>query len=365
MKNVGLVTWYRGTNYGSTLQAYATRIALERLSARVRFVRSFERPFNLHNTRVNLFSRLRIRRVSPLATCPFPAERQAFASFLKQQFPEVLPVSSCGYRRMLSSTDLFLCGSDQIWNCRHGFNPFLFLDFAGSARKASYSSSIGTGDVPSEYREQVKKLLKDFTHIGVREESTRKALAEVTGREDICTVLDPVFLLTAKDWTELLEAQRTTAAPSKPYVFCYFVGKASLHAEHLAKIKEATGLEDALLLPSNDTPLETLSGATRVESAGPMEFLRLLSGASAVLTDSFHGSALSIVFGRQFFNVKRFSDSDPASQNSRLYDLCKLFSIDNRFLEDGMPGAIDYTAVSARLEDLRAQSISFLKELLR
>ena len=68
-----------------------------------------------------------------------------------------------------------------------------------------------------------------------------------------------------------------------------------------------TGLEDALLLPSNDTPLETLSGATRVENAGPMEFLRLLSGASAVLTDSFHGSALSIVFGRQFFKIAALS----------------------------------------------------------
>jgi hypothetical protein len=140
------------------------------------------------------------------------------------------------------------------------------------------------------------------------------------------------------------------------------VGKASLYEGYLQKFKAISELDHALILPSNDFPLETISGAERIEDAGPREFISLLSGADAVLTDSFHGSALSINLGKQFYCVKRFSDADPLSQNSRLYDLFSLFGIGDRFLENGEPEKIDYKAARKRLKELRTESLSFLKK---
>ena len=383
MKRVGLVTWYRGTNYGSVLQAYALRKALENLGCKVYYLRSFNRPFTLKNIKINLFSKYRIKRRNPLDDCPFPAQRMRFAEFIKESFPERLPISRCCYRRMLKDTSVFMSGSDQIWNCRHNFDPFLFLDFAGDVKRVSYASSIGTGEIPAEYRSEVKSLLSDFSYIGVREKSAETALSALTGRKDIKTVLDPTFLLSAEEWQDFAQGSGYKNLPEdhkhlpeghKPlpnshghlpkgkYIFCYFVGKASLYEKYLQKLKNISGLDHALILPSNEFPLETISGAERIEDAGPREFISLLSGADAVLTDSFHGSALSINLGKQFYCVKRFSDADPHSQNSRLYDLFSLFGIGDRFLENGEPGKIDYKAVNKRLKELRAESLSFLKK---
>ena len=268
--------------------------------------------------------------------------------------------------------------------------PFLFLDFAGDVKRVSYASSIGTGEIPAEYKSEVKSLLSGFSHIGVREKSAETALSALTGRKDIKTVLDPTFLLSSEEWQDfaqgsgykhlpedhkhLLEGHKPLPKDHKhlpnrykhllkgKYIFCYFVGKASLYEGYLQKLKAISGLDRAVLLPSNDFPLETISGAERIENAGPREFISLLSGADAVLTDSFHGSALSINLGKQFYCVKRFSDADPLSQNSRLYDLFSLFGIGDRFLENGEPGKIDYKAVSNRLKELRTESLSFLKK---
>ena len=390
MKRVGLVTWYRGTNYGSVLQAYALRKALENSGCKVYFLRSFNRPFTLKNIKINFFSKYRINRRNPLDDCPFPAQKERFAEFIKESFPERLPISRCGYRRMLKDTSVFMSGSDQIWNCRHNFDPFLFLDFAEDVKRVSYASSIGTGEIPAEYKSEVKSLLSGFSHIGVREKSAETALSALTGRKDIKTVLDPTFLLSSEEWQDfaqgsgykhlpedhkhLLEGHKPLPKDHKhlpnrykhllkgKYIFCYFVGKASLYEGYLQKLKAISGLDRAVLLPSNDFPLETISGAERIENAGPREFISLLSGADAVLTDSFHGSALSINLGKQFYCVKRFSDSDPLSQNSRLYDLFSLFGIGDRFLENGEPEKIDYKAARKRLKELRTESLSFLKK---
>ena len=376
MKRVGLVTWYRGTNYGSVLQAYALRKALKNSGCKAYFLRSFNRPFTLKNIKINLFSKYRINRRNPLDDCPFPAQKERFAEFIKESFPERLQISRCGYRRMLKDTSVFMSGSDQIWNCRHNFDPFLFLDFAGDVKRVSYASSIGTGEIPAEYKGEVKALLSGFSYIGVREKSAETALSALTGRKDIKTVLDPTFLLSAEEWQDFAQGSGHKNLPEghKPlpnsykhllkgkYIFCYFVGKASLYEGYLQKLKAISGLDRTVLLPSNDFPLETISGAERIEDAGPGEFISLLSGADAVLTDSFHGSALSINLGKQFYCVKRFSDSDPLSQNSRLYDLFSLFGIGDRFLENGEPGKIDYKAVSNRLKELRTESLSFLKK---
>lgn len=362
MKRVGLVTWYRGTNYGSVLQAYALRKALENLGCKVYYLRSFNRPFTLKNIKINLFSKYRIKRRNPLDDCPFPAQRMRFAEFIKESFPERLPISRCGYRRMLKDTSVFMSGSDQIWNCRHNFDPFLFLDFAGDVKRVSYASSIGTGEIPAEYKDEVKALLSDFSYIGVREKSAETALSALSGRKDIKTVLDPTFLLNAEDWKYFAQGSDYKHLPKDKYIFCYFVGKASGYTEYLHKLKAFSGLDKAILLPSNDFPLENIYGAERIEDAGPREFIYLLSGAAAVLTDSFHGSALSLNLGKQFYCVKRFSDADPLSQNSRLYDLFSLFGIGGRFLENGEPEKLDYKVVNIRLEELRAQSSAFLKK---
>ena len=361
MKTIGLVTWYLGANYGSVLQAYALRQALLREGYDVYYPRFFEWPFTLRNIKVNFFTRFGIRRKKLLADCPYPQQKEKFLSLFRDEFPSKLPVTCLQNRIMCRGTDLFMAGSDQIWNCYDHFRSFEFLGFAGKKRRVSYASSIGTGDIPEQYREKVKDYLGKFSHIGVREKNAEKVLKELTGRDDIRTVLDPTFLLTPEEWDSF--AGKTSFVPpvSGDYIFCYFLRRPTDYTEAIRKVMELTGIGQAVLLPSCYFPSDIPHGVTLVDNAGPREFIKALRGASYVLTDSFHGTALSINFSKQFSNLKRFDDSDPASQNSRLCDLAERFGTGNRFFDGELPEPIDYNIVSSRLSTLRKESLDFLK----
>ena len=59
------------------------------------------------------------------------------------------------YDQITSETDLFITGSDQIWNpyCG-GYNPMMFLEFADNAKRVAYSSSISQPTIPIEIKDR-------------------------------------------------------------------------------------------------------------------------------------------------------------------------------------------------------------------
>ena len=340
-KNIGLVTWFGTPNYGTSLQAYALYKALEERGCNVKIIRRFKEPFNLKNIKDNFFYAHGIRRFWKYGRDRFPAKTRG------------------DLHRLLESTDLFVAGSDQLWNCRDHFRGFEFLEFAVGKKKISYATSIGTAEIPDEYKEKVKEYLSDFQYISLREQSGASSIAEVTGRDDIATVLDPVLLQDREFWESFSGSARQTPAMPEGYVLYYILKKvpsaASLPRDDRRK---------AVIIPSGENPDFTLPGATIVPDAGLREFVALVRGASLVVTDSFHGTALAIALERQFVNLKRFSDSDIASQNIRLKDLLDRLGIDDRTWQGEMPAPIDYAPVRARLEILRKESAAYLEKAL-
>lgn len=363
-KRIGLVTWYLGANYGSTLQAYALTHELERQGHKVTLLRYFKYPLSLKFIKVNTFTKFGIKRPRALADCPFPVKRKRFLDFFRKEFRTYLPNDPIRYALFLKRTDVFMSGSDQLWNCYDHFRGFEFLEFAKNNKKVSYATSIGTSDIPSEFHEKVRSYLSKYESISVREKTGAQALERITGRKDIRVVLDPTFLLDRKDWEIFAEgAGKDFNLPDK-YIFCYLLRKGTDFSGIIERIKKQTGIGEVMLFPSNENPLLDVAGTTRIENAGPREFIKALLNADYVVTDSFHGSALSINLGKQFLNLKRFDDADPASQNSRLYDLPALFGVSSRFYEGSLPETIDYSVVGNRLGELRKDSRDYLKSIL-
>lgn len=100
------------------------------------------------------------------------------------------------------------------------------------------------------------------------------------------------------------------------------------------------------------------------------DFIKLLNGAELVITNSFHGAALSINLGKQFYCFRRFSDNDNKSQNSRIYDLLELFDIQNRLIDehdeiiDLLKKQIDYSEVHNKLNKMREKSKNTLLNVI-
>lgn len=360
-KHISLVTWYAKPNYGTTLQAYALYRTIERLGYTIDVLRYFRYPFNLLNIKDNIFSLLGIRRFWKYPSEPYPEKMYRIRRFCSTHMTERVVLSPISCSLMLDQTDILVAGSDQLWNCHDHFRPFEFLGFASGIKKISYGTSIGTADIPEQYHGAVRRYLSDFSSISLREQSGVDAIASLTGRKDVCKVLDPTFLVTADEWKHI--ASDIPGLPER-YILCYLLADNKDYPRIVEQIRSQTGIKDVLIVPSGENPHFSVTGSNIHGDAGIEDFLRLLSGASLVVTDSFHGMALSINLSRDFIALRRFDDDDSSSQNSRIYDLFDTLGIPSRFYDGTIPPDIDYAAVQKTLALLWTESMGYLVKAL-
>lgn len=344
-KKICLVTWLGTGNFGTFLQAYALSDKLGSLGYSVTvpevcsFVYGMKRicgiassPSSAVSRNLSLFDRIAGRIVIPSRL--------------------FLPFLNFGY-------DIFISGSDQIWNTNFRYSPENFLDFTcDGKRRISYASSIGASSFSPCSEPEVTRLLQRYAAISLRERTGVDAVRSLTGRPDIEKVADPVFLLSPEEWSGFSEFP--SGAPDGEYAVCYFVGKSEEYAEVLESQRDLHPSYRFICVPSVENGVPDLPGLEMVPNLSAAEFLGLLKGASLVITDSFHASAFSVIFDRNLCVLKRFRDVDKASQNSRLDD----------FFEEYAPGGYyPYTHASGsyrtdNMELLRRKSMDFLKKAL-
>ena len=107
----------------------------------------------------------------------------------------------------------------------------------------------------------------------------------------------------------------------------------------------------------------------KIEAVGPEEFLALIKGSKYVFTDSFHCSVFSIIFEKDFYVFRRFSDEQKISTNSRIENLLSMFDLNNRMCSADTSltdlEEINYNFIQYRLEDLRMESKRHLFRALK
>lgn len=361
-KNISIVTWLGYGNYGTSLQSYSLHRKLKDLGYNVNILSeySYTGKSSISERISNLLRQIKFNtRLYYLQS----TKLQKLHKFQKEKYNRKFILTGTQFEDMLTHTDVFITGSDQIWNTEHNYLPFMFLDFARDVKRVAYASSIGTNNIPEKYRDKVKNHLAKFSKIGVREKTAVKIISELLDRNDITQVADPTFLLTPKDWEDVSqEAFFEKEMPSK-YILCYFIGNRPEYAEYLKKIKHTYGVDNVLLIPSKETPNIHLNDVTIYNDAGPCEFVRLIKDASVVCTDSFHATALSMNFSKNFVVFKRFADSDTSSQNSRIYDLLNEFGLSTRIYAPDVKdwkNIIQYTEIQKAINEKRTSSLNFL-----
>ncbi|PYG87800.1 polysaccharide pyruvyl transferase [Ruminiclostridium sufflavum DSM 19573] len=250
--------------------------------------------------------------------------------------------------------DIYITGSDQVWNDDIlGLCEGYFLTFVkNESLKASYAASIGKDTISPAYAERLKKYLDSFDFISVREEAAKAAL-ENAGLKAVLTVLDPVFLLGPEAYEDLM-----TKPAIDDYVFIYCFDS-NEQCYSLAKI----------LAERNHLKTISFSGWFNkfhtdyfVNTASPAEFLSYLRNAEYVVTNSFHGTAFSILFEKEFYSVP------PVSRVSRIESLLYAVNLQDRMLHNNEKleaiEAIDYQAVKGYLSQGIEKSKAYLKSVI-
>ena len=265
-----------------------------------------------------------------------------------------------------------LVGSDQVWNSKlfpdHPETVLSYaLDFAASWRNTvAYASSFGRSSfVPSDATEKAEaEAIKNIRHVSVREKSGVE-ICRTLGVE-AKHVLDPMMLCNMKHYHALL-AKATVPVPDG-YGLC-FVRHAGPHLDpnRLSNYVDLPFMNVAgpgidLNTAETDYPL------TNVETVE--NWIKTIYHSEYVLTDSFHGAALSIVFGKQFIVVYGAMSED--SGLDRFRSLLGLFQLEDRMYpttwdaitDHAYAKKIDFDKVHKRLDELRAESLAWLKDAL-
>lgn len=340
MKKVGIITFYSSNNYGALLQAYSLSKKIRELSADVSFV-FFEDAPKQESIPANIPPF--IRKVKEESNI----RNQNFDSFREQYLPGVR-----FYPDIDNDFDIFVVGSDQVWNRDIvGPDDRFFLSFASDSKKASYAANFGKVNGGGTDEETLSSLLYGFgDRISVRETSGADYLSQIMNH-DITVSLDPTLLTKKEDWLPFLEE-----SVDEPYLLFIMLQ----NDMKLIKKAEALATEKNLRLRLLTVSYFPPAGFEPWSRVSVPHYLNMINNASYVVTSSFHGLAFSLIFQKQF-EVWPLQ-GNMADRNGRMTDLLKSLGLSHR-IENGN-STIDYTEVSESIATMRTKSLEYLKKII-
>lgn len=356
----GILTIYKTGNYGATLQAYATKRAIEDLGVQADII-----PYCAKSIENKIDKDFIQKRGLP-GTAVALVEKLYYHPRMKKTLGWVAGyapgpmLTRADLPRLEKEYDVFIAGSDQIWNpdIQHGDHSYL-LDFVSDpAKRCSYASSFGADRLTGDYAALCKAELSRFRVLTVREASGADLVQQLTGRRPP-VVLDPTMLLPAARWEAMLPPARIRG----PYTFVYQMAHSPLLAALAARVQRARGGRiDFVPFP--------IGGLCRFHmhlGLAPLEWARCVHDAQFVLTDSFHGLVFSILFHRPFYYVVT---SDTVKKRlGRATTLLASLGLSDRMLTSAdqldLDAAIDWAEVDTRLAALRESSLAQLKRMVQ
>lgn len=368
---VGLMTCFVD-NYGACLQAYALQQTIIKSGNDVDIIKyigeqGYEPDRGWKKWIRNPLFRW-VRKKTNL-NYNFYCERKEAFDLFRDNYLKFSSISFHSFKELknkANSYDMFVCGSDQIWNPNlyHGNNPSYYLDFAQKGKKRiAYAPSLGISKVPTEYQESMRELLNRMDVLSSREKTGSNIVEELCGRK--CrTVLDPTLLLTREEWNTIIEKPSVT----KKYIFCYVFGDQEYIGRFIRKVREKTQLP-ILAIPFSER--ERTSDFQEVKGAGPQDFVRLIQYASLVITDSFHATAFSCNLNTPFYCLLRNRDGDKNNMNSRVLDLLSMLKLEDRLItgdgdiSNNISLDVDFSLSNKILSEKRDEDMKFLFESLK
>lgn len=349
VRKVGIVTLFGLDNYGNRLQNLAVHQLLKDrgCSATSLVIRSNYPRGILSEAKGSLRAILHGRAASH--------RLMRFRSFNRQMNHQRF-LSESGVRRSRDHYDCFITGSDQVWNPHfiksHG--PY-FLDWALEHQRIALAPSFGVDEIPAHFVESYTRWLNGFPALSVREDAGADLIHRFTGRH-AQVLIDPTLALGCDQW----RAQASgSLQPSSPYLLTYFLGQMS--EDRWALIDQFCRTHELRLVP--------LSDPTHPEfySAGPAEFLDLIDHAACVFTDSFHGSAFSLILETPLVIFDR--EASTVSMSSRLETFARTFGLAHRvYPQCGLDQCLsmDYKDATELLQVKRREFHEYLdRELAR
>jgi len=377
---IGIITHPVIYNYGGILQNYALQQVLKDMGHEVYTID------RLPKTKLII----KILSVGKRALLKLTGKKVKLRSWQTQKESDIINKNTRGFvKKYIQTTssiftdteikkihkkydfDAYIVGSDQVWrrNDAHGNNDeFLaFLKNNNQVKKIAYSASFGVSEweFNGEETKRFQKLAQLFDAISVREDAG-VGLCKNYLNVEAQHLVDPTMLLTKEKFISLVEKEKTQK--NEGSLFCYVLDRNKDKNQIINEIGKKLELKDFEVLPEQNFKMEYKDDFDINKCVFPKieQWLKAFMDAEFIITDSFHGTAFSILFNKPFIAIVNKSRGA-----SRFYSLLKTFDLENRAInqEDELSLSlldeeIDFERVNKILDDEKKKSFNFLTSVL-
>lgn len=353
MKKVCIASFCEWSSFGSVLQALALQRTVRAMGCDVFTVRPGRKPLpqwrwcasggkNVKRWVMDLHRFLIRERISSgyLRRNAFIEENVQLVHYRDEQ----------DKNGAMPAADIYLAGSDQVWNPLR-IRPEFFLEFVPEGKKRfSYAASMGVTKIPPEREGVFADLIRKFDTVSVREEDNAPVISRFTD-VPVQVHIDPVFMLDRETWKQYASPYKV----DRPYVLVYALyWDKSLNAQ-LRRLHRETGMD---IIAVSDH-LQRVYATKRVYDADIGQFLWLIDHAEAVVSSSFHGIALSVIFNKKLVAV-----NNPQAP-SRVACLLERLQVDGMTIAELTgPCKIDYDAVNGKIAEAADAGRAYLREVV-
>lgn len=377
MFKIGIITISKINNYGADLQAYALqkKLVLMGYNAEIIDYLFYKHPLFKRERQSEPFYQFPLKKrmkewILPvyerIKSFPYKQARKerekAFHSF-HQEHTNYSKDTFHNYSelfRWIPEYDIYCTGSDQVWNpnCYTSLFPYLLSFVPNDKKKISYASSFGVSTLPTDAIDKYKNELCKYHHIAVREKKGIEIIKEIANKE-ATIVVDPTLLLTKNEWSKIA---RTDKVPDNPYILLYVLKDSSFITKTALQLSQKYGLP-IIRICKGTYRQDSHTSIQNIMDAGPQDFLGLFMKASIILTNSYHGTIFSLIFEKIFYTILKANTDN----NSRQQNLLSELKLENRLIYEPQfkeQPALDYSAINQRIQTLRLQSESYLKNAI-
>ncbi|MDY6402563.1 MAG: polysaccharide pyruvyl transferase family protein [Bacteroidales bacterium] len=353
---IGIITQPLTTNYGGILQNYALQYVLKEEGHDV-FTFDLGR-YNILDWAILLakiiVNKLLGKKVVFPMTPSLNKRREApLRQFVKEHINLIEPRTVRPKNRSVAQygLDCLIVGSDQVWRPRYTLHiSDMFISFypKDDVLKLSYAASFGTDiwEFSKSETSTCKQLVKKFKGVSVRENSGVRLCKEFLG-VNATHVLDPTLLLQSSEYCKLCEGLKRKDS----FVFAYILDTRDCILDEIKEFAERRGL-----------PVLIKRAGRELDDSDSIElWLSYFRDAAFVITDSFHGTAFSINFNKEFLVY-----GNEERGNSRFSSLLSVFNLKGRMVEhvDNTIPPIDWQEVNTVLLKERERSMMWLQSVL-
>jgi len=269
----------------------------------------------------------------------------------------------------------FVQGSDQLFNNQlyHAFGKIITLDWVYSyKKKIAYAASFGHDYKRmrpelwgSDFdRAEMAHFMQQFDAFSVRELSACYITKEHFGI-DAEWVLDPVFLCGRGVFDKLAD-DGIGSLPQEKFLFSYILDPDIKKGNVLKYCADKLGLNLRVVLDAELSP-ERGEGNWDIDTlvnVNVEQWISHIRGAEFIITDSFHGVCLAIIFEKNFIAI-----ANPIRGITRFESLLEMLNLKDRMVEDlhditsrpDLLMPVDFSRVKAILSQQKARCRKWLQ----